>query len=119
LHGDIDGFLIGNWLSTTTAGQNVRTSLVQGNRVWLSQILAEYYRTKTQNTLNMKAGSGYPLESIRRFSNFNASLKYITDELYTQTIIFNKRYVALNSTIKRDDGGISIRALSDFISWCE
>jgi hypothetical protein len=70
----------------------------------------------------MKAGSGYPLESIRRLSNFNASLKYITDELYTQTIIFNKRYVALNSTtksIKRDDGGISIRAVSDFISWCE
>jgi hypothetical protein len=28
LHGDIDDFLIGNWLSTTTAGQNVRTSEV-------------------------------------------------------------------------------------------
>jgi hypothetical protein len=76
LHGDIDGFLIGNWLSTTTPGQNVRTALIGGNQVRLSQIIAEYYRTTTRKILNMQAGSGYTLESIRRFSNFNTSLKF-------------------------------------------
>jgi hypothetical protein len=118
LHGDIDGFLIGNWLSTTTAGQNVRTQLVQGNRIRLSQIIAEYYRTTTQKTLNMMAGSGYALESIRRFSNFNASLKFISDELYSQTTIFNSWYAAAHSGT-RNDGWYAIKAASDFIAWCD
>jgi hypothetical protein len=117
LHGDIDGFLIGNWLSTTTAGQNVRTQLVQGNRIRLSQIISEYYRTTTQKTLNMIAGSGYALESNRRFSNFNASLKFITDELYSQTVIFNNWYTLAHSKT-RYDPDLSIRAANDFIAWC-
>ncbi|MGB7415836.1 MAG: hypothetical protein WA902_16645, partial [Thermosynechococcaceae cyanobacterium] len=118
LHGDIDVFLIGNWLSTTTAGQNVRTQLVQGNRIRLSQIIAEYYRTTTSKSLGMKAGSGYDLESIRRFSNFNATLKFISNELYSQTMTFNAWY-SLARLDRRGDSVASIKATTDFIKWCD
>jgi hypothetical protein len=117
LHGDIDGFLIGNWLSTTTAGQTVRTKLVQSNQIRLSQIISEYYRTTTQKTLNMIAGTKDALESNRRFSNFNASLNFITNELYSQTVIFNNWYTLANSNT-RYDPDLSIRATKDFIAWC-
>jgi hypothetical protein len=83
----------------------------------LSQIISEYYRITTKKTLNMIAGSGDILESNRRFSNFNASLKFIASEVYIQTLIFNAWYVLANPG-DRASSAASIQAVRDFISWC-
>jgi hypothetical protein len=92
LIGDIDGFLIGYWLSTTTKGQEVRTAMTQNNYYKLSTILGEYYRTRTDRPIGMMAGSGYPLEAVRRFSNMNASLPYLRTTMIEQTKIFRKAW---------------------------
>jgi hypothetical protein len=116
LVGDIDGFLLGNWLSATTAGQNVRRQLVQGNNVRFSKILVEYYRTEPNPILGMRAGSGDPLEAIRRFSNYNTSLNFITDELYAQSLGFHRWYVRAGEGSRNDI--LCRTAVADFIRWC-
>jgi hypothetical protein len=121
LTGDIDGFLLGNWLSTTTAGQQVRTQLVQGSNVRLSRILSEYYRIEPKPILNMRAGSGNTLEAIRRFSNFNTSLQFITDELFAQTQGFHHWYALTDGYRgeRREDVMLTNQAVADFIRWCD
>jgi hypothetical protein len=118
LIGDIDGFLLGNWLSTTAAGQNVRRQLVQGNNIRLSRILSEYYRTDTTRTLGMRAGSGSPLEAIGRFSNYNISLQFITNELFAQTLAFHEWYFLAAPRSRVRNPALCNRAVTDFIAWC-
>jgi hypothetical protein len=114
LIGDIDGFLLGNWLSTTVTGQNVRRQLVQGNNIRLSRILSEYYRTDTARTLGMRAGSGSPLEAIGRFSNYNISLQFITNELFDQTFAFHDLYVGADPLRRRRNLELCGRACNRF-----
>jgi hypothetical protein len=118
LNGDIDGFLLGYWLSTTSAGQAYRSTMVRnGSGARLSTMLTEYYRTRTDRPINMIAGSGYPLESTRRFSNFRPTLQTLRISFIDQTASFNSYFAALNRRIP--DSSRSLRAFADFVSWCD
>lgn len=117
LHGDIDGFMMGYWLCTTTNGQAIRKAMVQGNSIKLSMILGEYYRTRTDRPLNMIAGSGYELVAVRRFSNFNVTFSTLKNTFATQTVGFNTLYaptVAKQSPNPQE----TLNAVWDFEKWC-
>jgi hypothetical protein len=118
LHGDIDGFMLGNWLSTTINGQATREAMVQGNSIKLSQMLGEYYRTITTKSLNMQSGSvpPYPLESIRRFSNFNLAFQALRNTIAAQTVGFNRWYAISRKLLPNADN--SLLGVSDFELWC-
>ena len=116
LNGDIDGFLLGYWLSATANGQTIRTAMIQGNSVKLSTMLAEYYRIRTDRPIGMVAGSNYPLESIRRFTNFNKTFQYLYQTFADQTVLFN-RYWALNKMAVPNPEE-ALRVMSDFEQWC-
>lgn len=93
LHGDIDGFMLGYWLSATSAGQDYRSIMVQNsNGAKVSTMLDEYYRGRTDRPLGMMAGSGFPLEAIRRFFNFKVTLKTLRFSFAVQTIAFHIYY---------------------------
>jgi hypothetical protein len=118
LNGDIDGFLLGYWLSSTSSGQNYRSTMVRnGTGAKLSTMLAEYYRTRTDRPINMIAGSGYPLESTRRFSNFRPTLQTLRVTFVQQMSAFHVYFAALNQR-----GSELPRALTgfvNFVSWCD
>ena len=117
LHGDIDGFMLGYWLSTTTAGQEYRSSMVQNNSTKVSTILDEYYRGRTDRPIGMMAGSGFPLEATRRFSNFKVTLKVLANTFGGQTIAFHNFYAPkvrgqLPNPLQAG------QAYLDFENWC-
>jgi hypothetical protein len=116
LHGDIDGFMLGNWLCTTINGQAMRESMVQGSSVKLSTILGEYYRTRTDRPLGMTAGTSLPLEAIRRFSNFKATFKALKNTFSVQTVAFNTYYAPYSKNLPNPFK--SLQALYNFEQWC-
>jgi hypothetical protein len=117
LHGDIDGFMLGYWLCTTINGQAMRESMVQGSSVKLSTILGKYYRTRTDRPLGMTAGTNFPLEAVRRFSNFRATFKALKSTFASQTVAFN-RYYAPYTVQQFGDANKSLQAVYDFEQWC-
>jgi hypothetical protein len=116
LHGDIDGFMLGNWLCTTDGGNVARREMVQGNSIKLSMILGEYYRTRTDRPLGMTAGTSLPLEAIRRFSNFKATLKALKNTFSVQTVAFNTYYAPYSKNLPNPFK--SLQALYNFEQWC-
>lgn len=117
LHGDIDGFMLGNWLWTNNNGSTARKSMVQGSSVKLSTILGEYYRTRTDRPLGMTAGTNFSLEAVRRFSNFRATFKELTNTFAIQTTAFNAYFAAYN---KQSPNALkSLVAVYDFKEWCD
>jgi hypothetical protein len=134
LHGDIDGFMLGLWLCTSPdanpIGQNShRTNMVQNTCAnimsgkakgpLLSTILEEYYGVvKNPNRkLKMIAGSGYPLESARRFFNFNLTFQHLKYEFLCQTIAFDTAYAP--AMLKSSPNWVNVwLVLADFENWC-
>ncbi len=123
LHGDIDGFLIGYWLSSTTDGQNFRKKMRDEKNTYnLSTLLGVYYRTKQNAYLSsvMRSPmSNQPLEAIRRFSNMSAELKSPKHRaiFMAQTIGFNNLYSSLNLVLSNSSK--ALLALADFKKWCD
>jgi hypothetical protein len=98
LIGDIDGFLIGYWLSTTKRGQEIRSAMTQNSYFKLSTLLSEYYRARSDRPIGMTSSIGNPIEAVRRFSNINASLPYLKQTLIEQTISLRKWWSVLMKT---------------------
>ncbi len=124
LHGDIDGFLIGYWLSSTTEGQKFRKRMRDEKNTYnLSTLLGVYYRTRQSAYLSsvMRSPmSNQPLEAIRRFSNMSAELKSPKHRaiFIGQTIAFNTWYSSVLLRILPDSSKTLI-ALADFKKWCD
>ncbi|MBE9012112.1 hypothetical protein IQ250_18085 [Pseudanabaenaceae cyanobacterium LEGE 13415] len=117
LHGDIDGFMLGYWLSATIAGQEYRSSMVQNNSTKVSTMLDEYYRGRTDRPFGMMAGSGFPLEATRRFFNFKETYKALRDDFTEQSVSFHYYYAIgfgkqVPNPFKLND------AIIDFENWC-
>lgn len=118
LDGDIDGFMLGYWLSTTSYGQDVRSIMVQNNSIKLSTILLEYYRGRTDHPIGMIAGSGFYLEAIRRFFNFTETFKVLKNDFAVQTVAFNT-YYAPTIAKQSPNPQQTLKALDDFDKWCD
>jgi hypothetical protein len=125
LLGDIDGFILGYWLSTKKQGHEVRRALIQGNKykgvgkkIKLSDMLEEYYllTPKTQaRPIDMKTVSGSSLQANLRFSTFNGMYPGIKSTLLSQTIAFNYWFAtAKNIAPSQQD---AIQAVQDFEYW--
>jgi hypothetical protein len=117
LDGDIDGFMLGYWLSTTSYGQDVRSIIVQNNSIKLSTILLEYYRGRTDHPIGMIAGSGFYLEAIRRFFNFTETFKVLKNDFAVQAVAFNLFY-APKIGKQSPNPQQTLTALNDFDKWC-
>jgi hypothetical protein len=117
LHGDIDGFMLGYWLASTSSGKDVRTAMFQGSSVKLSTMLAQYYRTRIDKPIYMRSGgAGDDLEAIRRFANFNFTFTALREIFIIQTVAFQTWYAIQAKTLPNETD--SAKVLWDFEQWC-
>jgi hypothetical protein len=119
LIGDIDGFMMGYWLASTTSGQDARKAMVKGNSVKVSTMLAEYYRTRTDKPLFMTDGRGgaTALEAISRFSSFNITFETLRDTFVKQTVLFNSYYAPIVKLTSSNEIA-SAEVVWEFEQWC-
>lgn len=130
LIGDIDGFMLGYWLSTNKVVANpkgvegYRTRMLKYNqlspqKVKLSDLLSKYYQVTSTN--NMIAGSGRPLDAQRRFFNFQLTFKTLNDSVndrynfLQQSINFN--FVYAPTLREWPDPDQTVKAYEDFEKW--
>jgi hypothetical protein len=142
LIGDIDGFMLGYWISTNKPIANppdVKKSyrsrmlnLTQlSGTVKLSEMLSKYYGLVSTN--EMIAGSGFALDVNRRFANFKTTYDFLNsrpetkDIFLTQSRRFNRVFAVSNypknnqyTTTRGSswpDGDQTRRAQEDFQTW--
>lgn len=132
LHGDIDGFMLGYWLCTnntikwtsplTGKEELIRSRMLKYKQnevgaVKASHMLEEYYRTRADRPIGMKAGSGYDLDVTRRFFNFNITYSNLKNDFKSQTDNFHLAYNGKFYNSLPNSRRVT-EAIKDFEKWC-